>query len=396
MWEKKFIEVEAKKIVEGGLDDPKIGRTYIRAEFENFEDGVWFAPLVNMANTHIYDQLGQFYKDSPHAKTAPSRIPQILSAEKAKLEAKQRATAIAQMQRRHLIKAPEKTVKVFIDESGDVGFQRLQDVYVFAPVIVPENRHQGVCSQLNALLAKHWGANAPSEIHMSQVPDSKRAAVRADIAQIVQENGITVIGCMVEKEAFIKHLFRCHAASRRSEENPLNLTWHELINDSSYFLQANTLATTVEIIVMHLALDFLTSGTAAVFTHDRKHKPWMNAALDLGFNRGLDEAKKLADVFFGVSAAPSVSFSVADSQTEPCLWISDWISNELRAWAFQTPFSPELESIKSQMSFLGFRNDGVKASSKEIGGVADQDFPDLPRLLVRGDPTKVENPAPTS
>lgn len=390
MWEKKFVEVETKAIAEGGLDDPKVGRTYIRAEFENFEDGVWFAPLVNMANTHIFDQLGQFYKDCPDAKTAPSRIPHILADEKAKSEAKQRANAIEQMQRRHLLKSPTHTVKVFIDESGDVGFQRIQDVYVFAPVIVSEAKHHDVNALLNSLRTEHWGKNAPTEIHMSEVPESKRAAIKKDFARIVRENDISIMGCMIQKEAFIKHLFRCHAAARSSEENPLNLTWDDLINDKSYFLQSNTLATTVELVVMHLSLDFLTSGTAAVFTHDRKHRQWMNTALDLGFSRGLDEAKKLAEAFFGVRTAPAASFTVADSKEEPCLWLSDWVSNELRSWAFGSPLSPELESIKSCMTFLGFRNDGVKATSKEMGGIADREFPDLPRLLARGDPTKAD------
>ncbi len=396
MWEVKFVEVDGQKVIEGGSVDPKVGTTYIRAEFENFEDGVWFAPLVNIANTHIYDQLSQFYKDSPNAKTDPSRIPQILSTEKEKIEAKQRATAVAQMQRRHLLKEPTKTVKVLIDESGDVGFQRLHDVYVFAPVIVPENKIQQVNSLLDALRAKHWSANAPSEIHMTQVPEAKRAAIREDFARIIRENDITILGCLVEKEAFIKHLFRCHASARRAEENPLDLTWNDLINDRSYFLQANTLATTVEIVVSHLALDFLTSGTAAVFTHDRKHREWMNTALALGFSRGLETAKKLAEAHFGISTAPPASFSVADSKTEPCLWLSDWISGELRAWSFNKPFSPELESIKPNMTFLGFRNDGVKCSSRDVGVAAETKFPDLPRLLARGDPTKAEEPPENS
>ena len=390
MWEIKFVEVGGKKVIEGGSHDPNVGITYIRAEFENFEEGVWFAPLVNFANTHIFDQLKQFYLDQPRAKTSPARIPQIMAAERAKLEAKQRAVAIAQMQRRHLLKVPTKTVQVFIDESGDVGFQRLQDVYVFAPVIVPESKLQRVNSLLDALRAKHWGSNAPSEIHMAQVPDAKRAAIREDFARIVRENDITILGCTVEKEAFIKHLFRCHASARRSEENPLDLTWNDLINDRSYFLQANTLATTVELVVSHLALDFLTSGTAAVFNHDRKHRDWMNTALGLGFSRGLETAKKLAEAHFGISTAPSASFNVADSRTEPCLWLSDWVSGELRAWAFNKPLSSELESIKPQMTFLGFRNDGVKCLSHDIGVVAETEFPDLPRVLVRGDPTAVE------
>ena len=68
MWEKKFVDVETKEVVEGGTVDPNVGTTYIRAELENFEEGIWFAPLVDLANTHIFDQLRQFYLDSPQPR----------------------------------------------------------------------------------------------------------------------------------------------------------------------------------------------------------------------------------------------------------------------------------------------------------------------------------------
>ena len=157
------------------------------------------------------------------------------------------------------------------------------------------------------------------------------------------------------------------------------LTRVELINDRGYRLQATTLATTVELVIMHLAIDFVTSGTSAVFTHDRKHRQWMNDALSAGFERGLSEARKLSSAFFGLAVAPQLSFEVADSKSEPCLWLSDWVSNELSIRPFHKPLSSELESIKPNMTFLGFRDDGVKCGSKEIGGRPDREFPDLPR-----------------
>jgi hypothetical protein len=359
--------------------------TYIRAELENFEEGIWLAPLVNFANTHIFDQLKQFYLDSPEAQTNPERIPEIMAAERAKAAGKQRRAVLAQAQRQHLLKKAVQKVRVFIDESGDIGFRQIDDVYVFVPIIVPDERHNEVATALNNLRTKHWRSNPPAEIHMSKVKESRRAAVREDFAKIVKENAIEIIGCTIEKRAFIKHLFRCHASSRATEEYPLDLTWIELINERGYRLQANTLATTVELIIIHLAIDFLTSRTSAVFTHDRKHRQWMNDALSAGFERGIEEARKLASAFFGLNITPELTFGVADSRGEPCLWLSDWISNELRPWSYQRPFSAELESIKSNMSFLGFREDGVKCASKDIGGRADPEFPDLPRTLHRED-----------
>jgi hypothetical protein len=393
MWEKKFVDVETKKVIEGGIVDPNVGTTYIRAEFENFDKGIWLAPLVNFANTHLFDQLKQFYTDSPEAQTDPERIPEIIAAERAKASDKQRLTIVAQAHRQHLLKKPARHVRVFIDESGDIGFREIDDVYVFAPVIVPDEHYDSVAEGLRSMRAKHWSANPPAEIHMAKVSESKRTAIRADFANLIVENDIQIIGCTIGKRAFIKHLFRCHAVARRSEEYPLDLTWLDLIGDRSYRLQATTLATTVEIVILHLAIDFLTTGTSAVFTHDRKHRQWMNDALNAGFERGMSEARKLATAVFGLDIAPKLNFSVVDSKDEPCLWLSDWISNELRGWSLHRPFSPELERIKSNMTFLGFREDGVKCTSKDIGGNPDREFPDLPLELKRDDmPTcKQEN-----
>ncbi len=393
MWEKKFIDVEEKEVLEGGMIDPNVGTTHIRAEIENFEEGVWLAPLVNFANTHIFDQLKQFYVDSPEAQTNPERIPEIIAAERTKAAAKQQRKVLVQAQRQPLIKKSVQNVRVFIDESGDIGFRQIDDVYVFAPVIIPESRYDDVSRALRDMPAKHWRTDAPAEIHMSKIAESKRSAVKADFAKIVVENGLQIIGCTIEKRAFIKHLFRCHAAARPTEEYPLDLTWVELINDRTYRLQATTLATTVELVILHLAIDFLTSGTTALFTHDRKHRRWMNEALNAGFERGISEAKKLASAFFGLEIAPSLGFSVANSEDEPCLWLSDWVSNELRGWSLHRPLSPELDTIKSNMTFLGFREDGVKCASKDIGGHADREFPDLPRELHRSD---MESNSPTA
>ena len=40
MWEKKFIDVVTMEVVEGGVVEPRVGTTFIRAELENFEEGV--------------------------------------------------------------------------------------------------------------------------------------------------------------------------------------------------------------------------------------------------------------------------------------------------------------------------------------------------------------------
>ena len=185
---------------------------------------------------------------------------------------------------------------------------------------------------------------------------------------------------------FLKHLFRCHAEARFAEEMPLNITWHDLVTDKDYFLQSNFLAITVEEVVSGLAIDFLVNGITADFYHDRKYRVWMNEALELGFKRGIETARKHAQGFFGLSIAPTVNFAVADSESEPCLWLSDWIANELRGWAHHQNLSPAFEKAKQNMRFVGFDEHGVKHTSRDIGGHGDVELPELPREIVRGNP----------
>src|SRR6267143_34762 len=52
---------------------------------------------------------------------------------------------------------------------------------------------------------------------------------------------------------------------------------------------------------------------------------------------------------------------IADSESKPCLWLSDWIANELRAWCYHRPFSPAFEKAKQNIRFVAFDEHGDKA-----------------------------------
>jgi hypothetical protein len=388
-WKIKFLEVQGHVEIDGGNFDPKVGKTLIHAEFDNFEDGIWLVPLVNLANTHLFDQLRQFYKDAPQAFPQSERIATVMDEEFKKHEQQKRATEIEQIKRRPLIRNPDQKVRIFIDESGDIGFGGANDVYVYAPVAVPEEKYKAVVAELKSLLPKHWSQNPPAEIHMSTVPPSKRENIQTDFARIVIENDIRVLCFVMEKWQFLKHLFRCHAEARFTQELPLNITWEELVNDKEFFLQSNFLAITIEDVVSGLAIDFLTNGIAADFYHDRKYRVWMNDALELGFKHGIETARKHAEAFFGLSIIPTVKFAVTDSELEPCLWLSDWIANELRGWCHHQPLSKGFEKAKQNLRFIGFDEHGVKHTSSEIGGHGDEELPDLPREIIRGNPHKI-------
>jgi hypothetical protein len=112
----------------------------------------------------------------------------------------------------------------------------------------------------------------------------------------------------------------------------------------------------------------------------------MNNALEVGFQKGIETARKHAETFFGIAVVPTMKFAVADSENEPCLWLSDWLANELRAWFHHQPLSSAFEMAKVNMRFVGFDEHGVKHTSREIGGHGEEVLPDLPREIIRGDP----------
>ncbi|HEV2331410.1 MAG TPA: hypothetical protein VGY56_21720 [Verrucomicrobiae bacterium] len=385
-WKIKFVEVDGHLEIDGGGVDPKVGTTFIHAEFDDFEEGRWLVPLVNLANTHLLDQLRQFYKDDPKAFPSPERITRIMDEELKKRANQKKATELEQIKRQRLIQKTEQNVRIFIDESGDVGFAAVHDVYVYAPVAVKNEMYASVVAELRGLLSKHWGENAPKEIHMSAVPASMREEIQNDFARIILKYDIRILCCAMSKWPFLKHLFRCHAEARFHEEMPLNIAWAELVADKEYFLQANFLAITVEEVVAGLAIDFLVNGISAEFYHDRKHRVWMNNALQLGFKKGIEAARKHAENFFGLPLVPPMKFAVADSEIEACLWLSDWLANELRAWFYHQPLSSAFEKAKQNIRFVGFDEHGVKHTSREIGGHSDEELPDLPREIRRGDP----------
>ena len=130
----------------------------------------------------------------------------------------------------------------------------------------------------------------------------------------------------------------------------------------------------------------------------------MNDALHEGFRRGLDLGTRYALEIFGRPQTLAASFDVADSENEPCIWLSDWLSGEIRNWIVaQASLSPAYETIKDRLQFIGYDEDGVKVSYQGLGGKVEKSFPDLPRPMPEppaAAPSATEeasgNPAPPS
>jgi hypothetical protein len=76
------------------------------------------------------------------------------------------------------------------------------------------------------------------------------------------------------------------------------------------------------------------------------------------------------------------SFDIVDSENEPCLWVSDWLSAEIRGWQInQAQMSAAYERIKDRLHFLSYDADGIKVGRRALGGPIETTFPDLPRPI---------------
>jgi hypothetical protein len=388
MWHVKFIDVpERCRVLESGVDDPKIGRSYIRAELEIFEnhDG-WMLPLFNLANTHVLDQLSAFYQQNPTATPRQERIELVMSEERTRQEKALQEHRREQQERASLVPAQSGRSWVFIDESGDPGVKNLHSVYVFSAVLVPDAVAETVRAELRAVL-RRWPQNAPAEIHMTAAPEALRPAVMDDLAKVIIRHNLRVVVFVVHKWYLVKNLLRRHAEARRADDNPLTLPWEEYLKNPAYRFRFNFLSVMIQEVVSHLSLDFTLRGYAGDFRHDRKHVPWMNDALRHGFTTGLQLAAHDADVIFGKNLVPASTFDIADSHAEPCLWLSDWISWEMRNWSVSAvpDFSPSFRSTIPNMLFVSYDENGVKVVGREPGGHADNSLPDFPREFPMDD-----------
>jgi hypothetical protein len=318
----------------------------------------------------------------PEAAPRATRIETIKAEERQKRADEAKAKAARQREALVLLRLETEESFVFIDESGDPGFRTLQDVYVFTAIIVPSRSLETVRADLRAILTRRWPGPAPAELHMHRVPESIRAEVQGDLAAVMERHDLRAIVFTAPKWEVIKNLCRRHMEHRRLEECPMDFEWDQRVHDPRYQFRFNFLGLTMEEVVSHLALDFMLRGSAAHFRHDRKHQRWMNDALREGFQRGLDLAARYALEIFGRSQAMRATFDVADSENEPCVWLADWLSGEIRSWTVaQGTLSPAYRRIKRKLNFVGYDENGVKAAFHKLGGQADQYFPDLPRPM---------------
>jgi hypothetical protein len=338
--------------------------------------------LPNYANTHVYDQLAKIYQTNRAAQPSDAWVTQtkerILGQHHEKRLAEQRQQ---ELRLRHRPKDSEQ-LTLFLDETGDVGFKTGAHYYLSCGVIVRDSHLDAARESARDILSRNWQGTPPSEIHFSKLPSSKFTAVTEQLAQIFLqhvEQGIFLGAINID---FCRYLLRCEAEFNRAKERPIRTNIADLLSDKAAYPGRKLLILHAEEIITHIGIDSLVTGADLNIVHDEKRWPWMNAALETGFERARQSIRLVASELYGQRISPSMTFTTSPSQAEPALWMSDWIAWEFGAWLRdEHELSPAFKSVQSKLRFYSFGNQGQKVSFDGPGGREIARFPDQPREI---------------
>jgi hypothetical protein len=270
---------------------------------------------------------------------------------------------------------------LYIDESGDLGLEDASHYYISCGVVVKNDRVQTLEQSLKNIIAENWRGSAPKEIHFSQLPDTKFDNVTSALAECFDAHVESAVCFAGENLQFFRHLLRCEAEFNRIRERPIETNIADLIADQDAHPRRKLLIFLAEELISHVGMDCIVAGADLQTVHDRKHKDWANRALEKGFSRSQDAIRQVAAEIFGQQLCPVMSFRVAASETEPCLWLSDWIAYEFGAWLRGGDLSPAFLRVQSRVAFFGFGEAGEKVRFDGPGGNVVAHYPDWPREI---------------
>lgn len=385
----KLVEVPAGavKVIKGGVQDKRDERneTYFVIKLEILNDRIlqnWLFPLANLANTHIDDQLSAFFARRPDCIPDVARTIKVLGDYGKLLQEDARVLAVEQAERFSKLSQCDGKKILFADESGDPGFKDWWSSYITAVSVIDEAKVDAVREALRKLLIEAWAPQEPPrEMHFSKIDSVKRKQLAMGLSRLVVEYDIQLYCFEATKAHYLKYLLRCEAEYRKNEEYPVQTTITELPTNPKANVIFNFLALFVEEIVGHIGGELLSQGKNLLLCHDRKHRVWMNEAVAFGARRGGDLIRRQSEGIYGKPLAPHVEFELVDSELEPCLWFSDWIAGEMRAWAAGHDFSPGLEQCISNFVLIGYDEEGKKVATRRPGEPSFQIFDDIPRLI---------------
>lgn len=386
MWSLKLLRTEfgnpSKKEI--GFSFKQGGILYFDITAEVFVDfgGSHIVQLINYANTHVLDQLKAVYEDHPAATPSDQYVETFKQnffreQRNKKIEEKRKQKLRLKTRQRKQVKPVPNSV--FVDESGDIGFQSTGQPYIINAYVVPSVATTALRQELTGIIAKHWSANPPRELHFNKVPESKIVGVIADIAKSFQSYPGTCICYLGEKGGFLSYLLRCEAENRKLLEKPIITNWAYTLNESSSVAGRAMLILFLEEVLTQIAVETVDLQSPMEIYHDRKHRNWMNEALEIGFRRSDAAIDSYSLEAYGKRLPLFRKFKVIDSSAEPCLWVSDWICWELSNWVKGQKWSNEFESCLGKIQFITFNDLGKKILIEKPSGRVIGDFPDWPR-----------------
>ena len=387
LWKVKIIPTEVNspfqtKIVLKPLQGGTVN-VEIRAEVFIDFGGVHIISVVNYANTHVRDQVDAVMKDNPAA------IPDayVKSVKERFFNDHIDAKRLKQKQQRRRLKKRKRSqlkherMKVFLDESGDIGFRSLKEPYILTAYVLPASECYAVEQDLKGLLQRHW-KTPPQELHFNKIPASKIMPVQVEIAKCFSSRRGICISVIGHKPGFLAYLLRCEAESRKAEEKPVTTNWAYLLDKSPTGLARATLILILEELLVHLGTETLDFQTSMEIFHDLKHRNWMNDALKTAFQRSRTATKVYVKDLYGQELSFTRTFKLVESQNQPCLWIPDWISWELAKWYRGQKWSQYFENCFDKISFITFDHVMGKLTIDRPGGEVVSNFPDLPRQIA--------------
>lgn len=385
IWNIKILKTEFGKphVIQTILQPVQGGKIEITMGAEVLIDtgGITVVHLVNYANTHLLDQLGEIFKQNPDSKPPA----EYLATKKREFYEGLKREKTEQHHRQLKNLKDRRTIGgeyvVFMDETGDLGFRNNPTEYVCAAFMVARKDLSEFQIAMKAIISKTWLNTAPAELHFTSITPRKRQAVLKEVGACFSKFGVETLCYIVQKPNFFLNLLRGEAESRRTEEKPIVTNIADKLADPDGHVGRKMLAAIIEEIVIHIGIDAVDNGFTLEFFHDRKRNDWMNQALEKGFQRGNETLKLYSEEMYGKSIVPTMSFGVVNSEQEPGVWVSDWLCWELGNWLRTNSWSDEFEQKLSAIKFLCFDSLGTKILIERPGGRILRKFPDLPRVI---------------
>jgi len=382
------------KTIDAGFREPHIKEVYINdaasgstahlliASEVFFDTGSPVVLLANYANVHLVDQLDACIEEGWLQTPLSDYMDKVRWLRGVWLAGSNSIDKQFEPQSGST-EAPK--VSLFIDETGDLGFRKPGHFYAIFGVAIADSRLELLREKLRAILAEFWpGPTQPKEMHFSKVREPKREQLIEKISRIFREF-VECGNCFVTPNfAFLFHLIRAEVEHFRDEERPSKTVIADLLASPDGHVGNRLLMLATEDLISTMIIENLLSATNVSVIHDRKRSEWMNEAIRDGYSAALDNVATFLQVTKSTLSPPITSFSIFDSESEPCIWLCDWLGWELGAWLrgdreFSSHFLEAIEKVR----FFTFSEFGERVQFDYPGGIALKRYPDRPREITK-------------